>query len=195
MESTQLDPLLLASYQKAVHEFGEPLQTFAGRMLGDEANWAEDVAQDALLALYRHIHQVPEAAWRPWLYRVTRNLCLDRLRRRKHRPKNFRDLADEENRDPALPDRFVSSPETAAEEREIQKDLARAIRDLPDRFREVFLLCEGQGLSYEEVSTTLDIPLKTVSTRLYRARQRLLKAMARYLDPAGTRPHGMGSPE
>jgi len=181
MESTQLDPVLLASYQAAVHEFGEPLQTFASRMLGDEGDWAEDIAQDALLALYRHIHKVPQAAWRPWLYRVTRNLCLDRLRRRKHRPRNFRDLADEDNRDPSPPDRFSPRPEVHAQEKEIERDLLVAIDALPERFREVFLLCEGQGLSYEEVATTLDIPLKTVSTRLYRARQRLLKAMDIYL--------------
>lgn len=175
-------PVLLASYQRAVHEYADPLKAFAARMLAEDADWAEDVAQDALLALYRHLHDVPESAWRPWLYRVTRNLCLDRLRRRKHRPKNFRDYADDENRDPVPPGTPSIRPEVRAQEVEMQRDLARAIEELPPRFREVFLLCERQGISYEEASSILDIPLKTVSTRLFRARQRLLKAMATHLD-------------
>ena len=184
--SNQESPILLASYHRAVNEYSEQLTTFAGRMLGDEADWAEDVAQDALLALYRHLHQVPEAAWRPWLFRVTRNLCLDRIRRKKHKPRNFRDLADEENRDPVPADSSQVSPDVRVQEQEIQEDLNAAIELLPDRFREVFLLCEGEGMSYEQVATILDIPLKTVSTRLYRARQRLLKAMDRHLQEART---------
>jgi RNA polymerase sigma-70 factor (ECF subfamily) len=176
------DPLLLASYQRAVRDFAEPLKTFAVRMLGDDANWGEDVAQDALLALYRHLHEIPEAAWRPWLFRVARNLCLDRIRRRKHRPRNFRDFADEENRDPVPPDTARARPDVRAQENEIYADLARAIDALPPRFREAFLLCEGEGVSYEEAASILDIPLKTVSTRLFRARQRLLKAMASHLQ-------------
>ncbi len=179
---TSQDPVLLASYQRAVHEYSEPIKTFAARMLGGDSEWAEDVAQDAMLALYRHVHEVPEAAWRPWLYRVTRNLCLDRIRRRKHRPRNFRDYSDEDNRDLVPPDGPACRPDVRAQEKEMSRDLQRAIQELPERFRAVFLLCEGQGVSYEEAATILDIPLKTVSTRLFRARQRLLKAMAVHLD-------------
>jgi len=184
--SIQENPILLASYHRAVNEYSEQLATFAARMLSDEADWAEDVTQDAFLALYRHLHQVPEAAWRPWLFRVTRNLCLDRIRRKKHKPRNFRDLADEENHDPVPPDSYQASPDVRVQEKEIQEDLSAAIEELPERFREVFLLCEGEGMSYEQVATILDIPLKTVSTRLYRARQRLLKAMDRHLQEVRT---------
>jgi RNA polymerase sigma-70 factor (ECF subfamily) len=179
---TDLDPVVLSAYQRAVGEYAEPLAGFATKMLGREGDWAEDVAQDALLALYRHLHQVPESAWRPWLYRVTRNLCLDRLRRRKHKPRNFRDFADEEDRDPIPPSEASWQPEHRVRDNEIERDLQVAIEELPPKFREVFLLCEGEGLSYEQVATILDIPLKTVSTRLYRARQRLLKAMQEHLS-------------
>ncbi len=180
--ATRQDPILLASYQRAVHDYADLLKSFAARLLGDDADWSEDVAQDALLALYRHLHDVPESAWRPWLYRVTRNLCLDRLRRRKHRPRNFRDYADEENRDPVAPALPACRPEIRAQEVEMQRDLEQAIQELPPRFREVFLLCEQQGVSYEEASTILDVPLKTISTRLFRARQRLMKALAPHLE-------------
>nr|HMQ22719.1 sigma-70 family RNA polymerase sigma factor [Planctomycetota bacterium] len=69
-----------------------------------------------------------------------------------------------------------------AQEVEMQRDLEQAIQELPPRFREVFLLCEQQGVSYEEASTILDVPLKTISTRLFRARQRLMKALAPHLE-------------
>jgi RNA polymerase sigma-70 factor (ECF subfamily) len=80
------------------------------------------------------------------------------------------------------PDRFSVQPEVRAQEEEMRRDLHVAIQALPGRFREVFLLCEGQGVSYEEAATILDIPLKTVSTRLFRARQKLLKALAIHLN-------------
>ncbi len=179
---THKDPVILAAYQRAVHEYSEALKGFAAKLLGPEADWAEDVAQDALLALYRHLHQVPESAWRPWLYRVARNLCLDRIRRRKHKPRNFRDLADEENADPVPPGPTTDRPELLLQEKEIHRDLEKAIRELPQRFKEVFLLCDREGMSYEQTATVLGIPLKTVSTRLFRARQRLLKAMQHHLS-------------
>ncbi|MEZ5987562.1 MAG: RNA polymerase sigma factor [Planctomycetota bacterium] len=179
---SEIDPLLLSAYHRAIQDYAEPLQAFARRMLTEEPEYAEDVTQDAFLALYRHLHQVPEQAWRPWLYRVTRNLCLDRIRRWKHRPRAFRELADEEDRDPVAPDHYSLPPDQKVEAAEVQRDLEAAIADLPDKFREVFLLCEREGMSYEQVSSVLDIPLKTVSTRLYRARQRLLKALSKYLE-------------
>ena len=77
------EPALLAAYQRAVHEFAEPLKTFAARMLAEDAEWSEDVAQDAMLRLWKIAPQ-----WDPdrakvstWLYRVVANLCTDRLRR------------------------------------------------------------------------------------------------------------------
>jgi len=72
----------MVAYHRALAEHADGLKGFAARMLGD-ATAAEDVAQDSFLALYRHLEQVPPAAYRPWLYRVARNLCLDQLRRRK----------------------------------------------------------------------------------------------------------------
>lgn len=179
---TEHDPLLLSAYHKAIQEYAEPLKSFAARMLTEEPEYAEDVTQDAFLALYRHLHSVPEHAWRPWLFRVLRNLCLDRIRRWKHKPRAFRTMAGEENQDPVPPDRPSSDPATQAETKEIHQDLEKAIAELPEKFREVFLLCEREGQSYEQVATILDIPLKTVSTRLYRARQRLLKSMSKYLQ-------------
>ena len=75
----QPDPVTMVSYHRALAEHADSLKAYASRLLGDPIA-AEDVAQDAFLALYRHLNQVPTAAFRPWLFRVARNLCLAQLR-------------------------------------------------------------------------------------------------------------------
>jgi len=166
------------AFNRAIAEHSDGLKTYALRMLGD-AVLAEDIAQDAFLALYRHLSQVPSGAFRPWLYRVTRNLCLDHLRRRKFKLRLFRDLAPrgEDERDPVAEDRTETQPDQVAETRETQAAVEAAIQQLPVKFRDAFLLCEMQGLSYEDAAAILKCPVKTVSTRLFRARQRFRAAV------------------
>lgn len=173
---TAPDPLALVAFNRAVAEHSDGLKTFATRMLGDSLA-AEDVAQDAFLALYRHLEQIPTPAFRPWLYRVARNLCLDQLRRRRFKLRLFRDLEKDDD-NPMVPvDPSGGTPDQIAEARESQQQIEAAIGKIPPRFREVFLLCELQGLSYEDASAILGCPVKTISTRLFRARQRFRAAL------------------
>lgn len=174
--SHQPDALALVAFNRAMSEHADGLKTYAARMLGDHLG-AEDVAQDAFLALYRHLEQVPTSAFRPWLYRVARNLCLDQLRRRKFKLRLFRDIEKDDDHPHVPVDTFGDRPDQIAETREAQERIEDAIQKLPQRFREAFLLCEIQGLSYEDASAILNCPVKTVSTRLFRARQRFRAAV------------------
>ena len=175
------DPLTLVAFNKAVEEHADGIKTFSSRMLGDSI-LAEDVAQDAFLALYRHLHQVPTAAFRPWLFRVARNLCLDLLRRRKFKMHLFRDITKDDER-PNLPvDTRAHSPDQVAQIREANEAIEDAIETLPPKFREAFLLCEMQGLSYEDAAAVLGCPVKTVSTRLFRARQRFKSLVSKLIE-------------
>ncbi|MAD33471.1 MAG: RNA polymerase subunit sigma-24 [Planctomycetes bacterium] len=176
----QPDPVTMVAYHRALAEHADSLKAYAGRLLGD-AVAAEDVAQDAFLALYRHLNQVPAAAYRPWLFRVARNLCLDQLRRRKFKMSLFRDLErDDEN--PFTPaDASSCQPDSLAEAREAQNAIEAAIRELPTKFREAFLLCEVEGMSYEDAAAVMGCPVKTVSTRLFRARQRFASLVSRLI--------------
>lgn len=179
--SVQPDPVTTAAFQSAVAEHSEGLKTFATRMLKDQI-LAEDIAQDAFLALYRHLGQVPENAFRPWLYRVARNLCLDHLRRRKFKLRLFRDVVKDDEFDVVPVDDRNNSPDEAAESNETQAVIEAAIQALPAKFREAFLLCEVQGLSYEDAAAILGCPVKTVSTRLFRARQRFRSAVSKQIE-------------
>jgi RNA polymerase sigma-70 factor (ECF subfamily) len=178
----QLEPLTAVAFNRAVAEHGDALKTFAARMVRD-AEVAEDVAQDAFLALYRHLHEVPAQAYRPWLFRVARNLCLDHIRRTRHRPSLFRDLGPEDAETPSFDAGKPDRPDQVAQRRELLRAVEEAIAALPVKFREAFLLCELQGLSYEEAAAALGCPLKTVSTRLFRARNRFRKMLERHLGP------------
>ena len=175
------DPLAIVAFNRAMAEHADGLKTFAARMLSDTL-LAEDVAQDAFLALYRHMHQVPENAIRPWIFRVTRNLCLDILRRRKFKLRLFRDVSKDDDFELNPEDIKSDRPEEHAQSRETRQAIEEAIQGLPAKFREAFLLCEIQGLSYEEAAAIMGCPVKTVSTRLFRARQRFRAAVADIIE-------------
>jgi RNA polymerase sigma-70 factor (ECF subfamily) len=176
----QPDPVTMVSYHRALAEHADSLKAYASRLLGDPIA-AEDVAQDAFLALYRHLNQVPAAAFRPWLFRVARNLCLDQLRRRKFKISLFRDLQKDDDQPFTPQDHRSEQPDVIAETREAQVAIERAISELPTKFREAFLLCEVEGMSYEDAAAVMGCPVKTVSTRLFRARQRFTSLVSRLI--------------
>ena len=176
----QPDPVTMVAYQRAIAEYADGLKGYAARLLGDSIA-AEDVAQDAFLALYRHLSQVPTSAFRPWLYRVARNLCLDQLRRRKFKMSLFRDLQRDDDQPFTAEDRETAPPDQIAETREANEAIEKAIGELPQRFREAFLLCEVEGMSYEDAAAVMGCPVKTVSTRLFRARQRFKSLVSRLI--------------
>lgn len=177
---TQPDPVTMVAFHRAVAEFADGLKGYAARLLSDSIA-AEDVAQDAFLALYRHLAQVPTSAFRPWLYRVARNLCLDQLRRRKFKMSLFRDLQKDDEMPFTAADPNADTPDQIAQTREANAAIEQAIAELPPRFREAFLLCEVEGLSYEDAAAVMGCPVKTVSTRLFRARQRFQSLVSRQI--------------
>jgi len=176
----QPDPVTMVAYHRALDEHAEGLKAYATRLLNDPIA-AEDVAQDSFLALYRHLNQVPAAAFRPWLFRVARNLCLDQLRRRKFKLSLFRDLQKDDDQPFTPTDGGSVRPDEVAETREAQEAIERAISELPTKFREAFLLCEVEGMSYEDAAAVMGCPVKTVSTRLFRARQRFTSLVSRLI--------------
>jgi DNA-directed RNA polymerase specialized sigma24 family protein len=142
----QPDPVTMVAYHRALAEHADSLKAYASRLLGDSIA-AEDVAQDAFLALYRHLNQVPSAVFRPFT------------------PQDHRS----------------EQPDEVAETREAQEAIEQAISELPTKFREAFLLCEVEGMSYEDAAAVMGCPVKTVSTRLFRARQRFTSLVSRLI--------------
>src|SRR5690606_22320594 len=136
----QSDALTIVAFNRAMAEHSHSLKAFAARMLGDELA-GEDIAQDAFLAYYRHMHDVPENAVRPWLFRVARNLCLDQLRRRKFKLRLFRDIQKDDEFELVPCDPKGQRPDEDAHTAEAQQAIEAAIEGLPQKFREAFVLC------------------------------------------------------
>ncbi|RME72630.1 MAG: sigma-70 family RNA polymerase sigma factor [Planctomycetota bacterium] len=157
---------------------------------------AEDVAQQALLRLYRHARNYrPEAAKvRTWLYRIAGNLARNALRDRARRPAFSLEAIDR-----VVATAREDGPLERLERRELAACVREAVGELPEAFREVLLLCDLGGMSYREAAEVLELPVGTVRSRLFRARARLesrlqplLLAWGDGTDPGPRRSRGEG---
>ena len=130
---------------------------------------AEDVSQDALLKAWKALPTFrAESSLRSWLLRITHNTAISTLRKRR-----------EEVRDP---DMLPESETRSSTERQVLgsmsiDDFAVALDTLDELSRSIIVLREVEGMSYEEISQTLEVPLPTVKTRLLRARRTLAMAL------------------
>ena len=165
---TRLFAELVARYQDAVF-------AMASRFVPGAVD-AEDVAQEAFLKAYRGLEGFKgEARFSTWLYRITWNLCADWLRR--HRRSGRTAHLPLENAE-ALADGRVDLERglLASEER---RKVREALDGLDEKYRSVIVLLYYQKLSYEEIASVMGVPLKTVETRLYRARRMLKQSLER----------------
>ncbi len=138
------------------------------------------MAQEVFIRVYERLDSFQgDDRFLPWLLSLTRNACIDRLRRIKARPPAS-DMPVEEG--PEIPS-GGPSPEQATEEKQRERLLYRALDGMSERNREIILLKEIQGLKIEEISTLLTLPIGTVKSRSNRARLELASKI-RGLDPS-----------
>jgi RNA polymerase sigma-70 factor (ECF subfamily) len=153
-------------------------------MLGNEAD-VEDVVQEVLLQVVRKLDTFDgRAELTTWLHRVTVNCAL--LHRRKNAPRAAREvhaplelLADRARPPAGTPERGVR-PEKEALDRELRRQIERAIARLPEVYRDAFVLSDVQGLANAEIAQALGLSLPAVKSRLHRARLLLRDALAPY---------------
>lgn len=159
----------------------------AFRMLGDRAE-AEDLTQEVFVALYHSIGTFRgESRLSTWVYRITKNRCLNRLKFLKRR--KVGDLADID--DPAV-QKGVADPDTGEGTardplRRLHGDrvarvLEAHIQALPDEQRLLVVLRDVEDMSYEEIADVTGLPLGTVKSRLHRARAELARTLGPLLD-------------
>ena len=139
--------------------------------LGDEQE-AREAAQEALLKAHRARHRYdPARPFYPWLRRIVRNTCFDRLARRKHREAS------------GLRDEWVAAEGPSALDRLTSAEAAASVREAMERLseghREIVVLRHFEELSYEEIAEVLQVPQGTVMSRLYRARKALMQVLAK----------------
>lgn len=164
-------------FRRAVHHHKDRVHSYASWILRDVEE-ARDVAQEALVRLWQNGDKVREGSARSWLMRTTRNLCIDRLRRRKARPEVPEEVVV------VHPADTNPGPERLAASSELGRTLGRALETISPRDRAMVLMREVEGLTYDEIASTMEIPLGTLKAALHRAREKL----RRELSGAGVQP-------
>jgi RNA polymerase sigma-70 factor (ECF subfamily) len=160
------------SWDEVVREHADRVYRLAYRLTGN-AHDAEDLTQETFIRVFRSLASYKPGTFEGWLHRITTNLFLDMARRRSR------------VRMEALPedtDRIVGddpSPEQVYTATHLDPDLQSALDELPPEFRAAVVLCDVEGLSYEEIGATLGVKLGTVRSRIHRGRQALRASLER----------------
>ncbi|MBI4575524.1 MAG: sigma-70 family RNA polymerase sigma factor [Planctomycetes bacterium] len=179
----------LSAFDLLFEQYRSPLMGFLVRMLGDRG-MAEDVFQETFLRVARFRHRYePKARFRSWLYRIALNCGRNALKERGRQGANVlflhRKVSTAAGEDLELLDQAPAvsvSPLKRLEEEELKERVQLAIAQLPERYREAYILYELQGLKYEQIAEVLEIPLGTVKTNLHRARRMILDLIRPYVE-------------
>ncbi len=170
----------IAAFEELIESYQKKIFNLAYRILGNYDD-AGDMAQEALIRIFRSIANFKEqSSFSTWVYRITTNVCLDEIRKKKN--KKVISLDEEIRMDDGEMKRQIMSddiqPDAAAELEELRILVSDAINSLPEDQRLVITLRDIQGLSYEEISSVLDCPSGTVKSRINRARQALKNVLS-----------------
>lgn len=161
-----------AAFEDIVRAYEKTVYHLALRQLGNRED-AEDAAQEVFLKAYTGLSAFRgDSKLSVWLYRITNNVCIDFLRRRRETVSLSQENDEGEPLELELPDeRF--DPAALAERRDLRERIGKALDALPPEAREILLLRELGGQSYDEIAATLDLDLGTVKSRIFRARKKL----------------------
>ena len=158
---------LVSAYEKKVYNL-------ALRMTGNPQD-AEDMAQESFLKAYSSLPSFRgDSRFSVWLYRIVSNVCLDYLRKKNKRGTVSLSVEDDDGEDTQLdlPD-TSQSPEEVLEKKLTRDAVRRGLDSLPPDARQILLLREIEGLSYEEIGEAMNLEPGTVKSRIFRARKKL----------------------
>ncbi len=138
---------------------------------------ALDIAQEAFIKAYRALPRFRgDSAFYTWMYRIAVNTAKNHLAAQRRRPMDIElDLQDPEQYDLHAKLKETDTPEGVALSNELQETVERAIAALPDDLRTAIILRELEGMSYEEIAETMECPVGTVRSRIFRARDAIGK--------------------
>lgn len=164
--------------------FGELVEKYQGKVINmcfgmlSNREDAYDAAQEVFLKIYRHIGSFKgQSSLSTWIYKITVNVCNDALRKRS-RAAVVSLTPDDDDKSPHEIADDSPSPDEAAQSKEVVSAVRAAIDELKPEYREVILLCDIEGLSYEEAALAAGCPMGTVKSRLNRARKMLREILS-----------------
>ncbi len=177
-----------SAFKELVRRYQKKLFHIAYGMLQDP-NDALDIVQEAFLKSYRNISKFEgKSKFYTWIYRILINLCIDHLRKNKRSPKILEPLDDSNQRNQTSFLENLSGEESESlnpleqlSNKELGREIWKAINSLPEHHKSVIILREIEGFSYEEIAQTLQCSKGTVMSRLHHARLRLRAILNRTL--------------
>jgi len=166
-------------FRQVMKDHQNQVYSFSRHFLGNSDD-AADVTQVVMVKLWEHFDKLKKEQISGWIMRVTRNACIDAYRARKTRQA----VHETESSDGNLFGPSSSQSDQTIEQEEIRTNIDRAIKDLEDPQKTIVILREIQGMSYDEISEALEIPLNTVKVYLHRARHSMRKSLTKSLELA-----------
>ena len=171
-EEARPDQGVVPTWEEIVDRHSDRVYRLALRLTGNRHD-AEDLTQEVFVRVFRSLSTYTPGTFEGWIHRITTNLFLDQARRKQRI--RFDALSDERA------DRLHSdlpTPDSAYADTTFDDDIERALSTLPPEFRAAVVLCDVEGLSYEEIAQILDAKLGTVHSRIHRGRAMLRTALA-----------------
>ena len=164
------------AFETLVLEYEKNVYNIALRMTGNSED-AADMTQEAFIKAYNSLQSFRgDSKFSVWLYRIVSNVCLDFLRSKNRRPTVSLSVEDDDGEDTELlrirkdrADHF----ELLLDRKLTRDSVRRGLDSLPPDYRQILLLREIQGLSYDEIAQALSLEVGTVKSRIFRARKRL----------------------
>lgn len=173
------DAPALPTWEEIVEQHSDRVYRLSLRLTGNRHD-AEDLTQEVFVRVFRSLHTYTPGTFEGWLHRITTNLFLDQARRKQRI--RFDALSDERAARLASP---TAAPDTAYSDGTFDDDVEAALAALPPDFRAAVVLCDIEGLSYEEIAEILGAKLGTVRSRIHRGRSMLRTALAHRAPSAG----------
>lgn len=154
----------MPTWDELVREHADRVYRLAYRLSGNPYD-AEDLTQETFIRVFRSLNSYQPGTFEGWLHRITTNLFLDMVRRRSRI--HMEALPEDAERVPGS----RPSPEQEYADSRLDPDLQAALDSLAPEYRAAVVLCDIEGLSYEEIGVTLGVKLGTVRSRIHRGRQ------------------------
>ncbi|MDN5564863.1 MAG: RNA polymerase sigma factor SigE [Luteococcus sp.] len=159
------------TWEELVRDHSEQVYRLAYRLTGNRPD-AEDLTQDVFVRVFKSIHNFTPGTLEGWMHRITTNLFLDSARRKQRIRMDPMAEASERVASGEL------SPGELYDEASMDADVAAALAALAPEYRVCVVLCDIEGLSYDEIAQVLDVKIGTVRSRIHRGRSQLREALS-----------------
>lgn len=177
------------AFDEIVAHYKDGIYNYIWRMISNLDD-VEDLTQEVFVRAFTSIKSFRgESNLRTWLYKIATNLCVDKYRRAGLEKRLLipldRESGDDEPSGFEVPD-GTYDPERAYERSELQIEVQKALSRLPEKLRAAILLCDIEGMTYEDIAGAIGCPLGTVKSRLFNARLRLRDLLKPYVQASWT---------